>query len=50
LIVGFARIPRLQNLISQPLINQQRFDVHFGEHGLLMSLLHTVNMYNLCKN
>jgi len=29
-------IPSFPNLISKVLINQQGFDVNFGEHGLLM--------------
>jgi hypothetical protein len=33
LIVCFASIPSLPNLISQFLINQQGFDVDLGEHG-----------------
>ncbi len=32
LTVGFACIPRLPDLIRQFLINQQGFDVDFGEY------------------
>jgi len=32
-IVGTPHLLSLPNLIGQFLINQQGFDVHFGEHG-----------------
>jgi hypothetical protein len=36
-IVGLASIPNLPHLIRQTLINQQGFDVDFGEHDLRMA-------------
>ena len=36
-IINLPNIPSLPNLIGQFLINQQRFDVHFDEHGLRMA-------------
>jgi hypothetical protein len=33
LIINLPLIPSLPNLISQFLIDQQSFDVDFGEHG-----------------
>ena len=37
LIINLPSIPSLPNLISQFIINQQGFDVDFGEHGLRMT-------------
>ena len=36
-VVCFAVEPLFPNLISQYLINQQGFDVDFGEHGGMMT-------------
>ena len=37
LIINLPFIPNFPNLIHQFLINQQGFDVDFGEHGLKMA-------------
>ncbi len=38
-IVHIPSIPQLPNLVSQPLINQQGFDVDFGEHGRTVAVV-----------
>ena len=39
LIINLPLIPSLPHLVSQLLINQQGFDVDFGEHGQRMACL-----------
>ncbi len=39
MIAYLTSAPHLPNLISQFLIDQQGFDVDFGEHGLRMGCL-----------